>query len=498
LSRIEVHNGGILKVDGVNIYGWNFTANREISDADETYSPYIGSYGNNDMDITNSNFRRVHISFEDDMSAGDLVDNNSLYFSSPDGINLISGGNERVSNGQTISNNYIYTNGGYTIWGTNWTRDLVARDSVFKNNKFFMRDPALSDAMDNTEIPNNSTIIGNEWVFSMYNMVDFPIGTFSKYNNLHDNGGNHNGFNMMTFDGYSNYDYCHDFTGYDCFYTQVGDGHGLPYEYADHLYIFNSASKDAGGIKFAGFYDGYVYNHTADNSSTHVLLGGDRIFFRKSFFTGGSSEEDGSPIFLDDLMNVKYADGSGGYDYLRNVYVIDSEFTQVSSRDYIIYSQAGQSPQGNPTVWSINTVRKTGGTVQRPVTYVQEQNGETRSYVYLDALVQDSSGSPVSGATVTVEALNHTDFPAKSLSLPPPPPELNSHPGNRMPMPSVAAFTSTTTGANGHTPLPNYGWSQNVEATPILAYYFESDNADYPAFSSVSPPLTAASRSPRT
>lgn len=473
--QIVVYENGTINIDKVNIYGWNIANARETLGSET--SPVIKSQGNNTLNITNSHFRHVEIYYEVDQSAGDIVDNNTFYEGKPYNIDLKDGYSANSSKGQIITNNtFIETGSSAQNMGSH--RRLESPGTIVANNRFVSDTDAA-----NIQIAKKTEFTGNDVSYSSWNLIEFPDYAFSKYSNFHDNGGKHNGFNMLNY-AYSVNDYCHDFTGYSCWYIQVqqnGSTNPADYTLQRHGYILNGYAKDANmpggggcGINIFGAYDMYIYNFTADNSSNNVQYGSDHLVFRKSRFFN-------SP----DRQAFRFVDVSTAeMGKVENMYFIDSEFSDTNKWDYYIHSNP--SDNGNPIVHSINTYRKNSdGTLQTPVItiYGAGWNGEVRNYAYLDTLVQDASGTPISGATITIEPLTDVNFPAVNVVLPPPPPDLASYPEEQLPIPTVESFTNITTDATGHTPRPNYGWSNDSEATPALLFSHQlSSNRNYSDF----------------
>jgi hypothetical protein len=106
--------------------------------------------------------------------------------------------------------------------------------------------------------------------------------------------------------------------------------------------------------------------------------------------------------------------------------------------------------------------------------------GEQRNYVWQDVLVQDILRNPVENATVTVENINNSNYIAIKVFLPSPPFVLQRYPGNPLnpdpgiSQPRVESLLNIKTLSDGHTPPPNYGWSNDTEPTITLMFQWRN------------------------
>jgi hypothetical protein len=187
--------------------------------------------------------------------------------------------------------------------------------------------------------------------------------------------------------------------------------------------------------------------------------------------------------------------------WVENVTVIDSIFNGTANGDLHLrpyWTNPYKMPVFLINSYSYN-ITKTPVTVEWLCCYSKNSpnatssTGDLREYVWLDVLVKNESGNPIEDAYVTAEVLegnenvtvvdkygnNRTSYvvggvilnryPALAVNLPPPPPEYEKFEGFP-PMPSLGNLTSIQTLSDGHTPPPNYGWSNDTEPTIALMF----------------------------
>lgn len=452
---IRAQNGASIFIDNTNITGWDVTNNIDISLT--TASPAIQSYYNNTLNVTNTYFKHAYIYYFIDETP-DTVDNCTFFESNPNGVKSY------LSLYKTITHNKFYDNyiGSYedttTAGGDPNDVDFYTYTNFSYN--YAIGHKGYSIIGENVRIGAGSTIIGNEVIYSGWNMVEVLRDTISKNNIVHDNGGNHNGFNhgAQAWDRYFYNDYTYNIYPYSGFYFQTCVlPHCEPKIFPYRNYIINGKAENNGsGFKFMGGYDSYIYNFTAINNGNIIMTGSGNNHIRKSRMSN-STEYPG--FYAMGFFDYEPAE----YRYFDNASMIDTVFKNNLIDIYINLNG------NNQVITLVNTYNEGSGTPS--VSWEWSSNkGELREYVYLDVLVQDKNGNPIPGATVTIGNLNDTNYPAINLTLPPPPPDLISVPETPLPLPKIQNLTSITTRFDGHTPLPNYGWSESPEPTTALMF----------------------------
>ena len=453
--KIRAEDGASIFIDNVNITGWDITNNADIAVSD--VQPMIESQYNNTLNVTNTYFKHVYIHYYHDETP-DTVDNCTFFESNPVGIS------SDYSLYKTITHNKFYD-----CWEHNYAETAVTGPMgsmvdyyTYTNFSYNYAFGQPGDNMaDNVVIGAGSTVIGNEIIYAGWNLIEIVRDTFCRDNILHDSGGNHNGFNAgaQPWDRYFINNYYYNIDPYSGNYIQLCEEPQcseivFPYR----TYIINSRAENCGGgFSFHGGYDSYVYNFTSSNAENGFTLGAGNNYIRKSRFTNSSEGYPGS------YYGIEFSDWNPStYGYCDNGTVIDTTF-----RDNI-YDMVLGLEGINQVVNLINTYND--ASKAPPTLSFAASGGELREYVYLDVLVQDQNGNPIQGATITIENLVDANYPAINLTLPPPPPDLWELPEEPLPMPSIKNFTSITTGSDGHTPLPNYGWSPNPEPTIALMF----------------------------
>lgn len=445
---IRADSGASIFIDEItNITGWNTTGNTDIVVSDN--QPRIQSYYNNTLNVTNSYFKHVYIHYLYDKTP-DAVNNCTFFESNPSGISSY------LSLNKTITYNNFYSCKEHNYEDTVRTGPTGQWVEYYSYTNFsynYAFGQAGDTMSDNVMIGAGSTVFGNEIIWGGWNSLLSVRDTIFKNNIIHTNI-EHNGFNCGPYpsDRYYINNYCYDIYPYSCNYIQVCDSCD-PWSWPYRHYIINERATNCGsGFKFTGGYDSYIYNYTSNNAHNVIICGSGNNHIRKSSMNNSGA----SYGFLLSEWNVE-----GGYGTVDNLTIIDTTFNNNTPDIYMdVYS-------GDAIVSVFNTYDETK---QPPTLTWEEVKGEIREYVYLDILVQDQNGDPIQGATITIENLNDTNYPAINLTLPPPPPDLTSVPDEPLPLPVVQNLTSLTTNSTGHSLLPNYGWSVNPESTITLMF----------------------------
>jgi len=453
--------GGIITLDNLKVVGWDVDQNTET--ANNVRSPMLWSSDASTLKITNSECRHIAIMYYGDTSAGDLVDHNTFYYAKPNVLDLTG------SMYQVITNNYLYNGDHLNEGEANMTGGGYL---TVKYNKFI--GPATCADTDNTAFGGNvsfgagCTVIGNEIMHAGWNLAEVHKDVFCRDNVVHQNDRNHNGFNGMLKNVYSYNDYFYDFIGYAGFYSQLkddGETYPVPLDrIPDHIYFINGRATNAiRGFSFFGGFNCYVYNFQGEKASGNFQYGTDKVFVRKSRFTGA---QDG---VKEKFRVCDYAPSQ--YRYIQNATLMDSVF------DYAPPLDLRFNPMGDGVMNVINCYRKdAAGTISTPSNSLTwdgaagntTNHPEMRFYVWLDVLVKDQNGSLIQDANVTVEGITDPAAPTLEVTLPPPPPDLWEMPAAPLPQPILENFERLKTLSTGKLPGPNYGWSANSEPCAAL------------------------------
>lgn len=451
-------------IDSITIEAWNTTTNQSVQFDEGESSLRVGS--NNSRLVVNSIMNNTWISRTDSQIEPNttVLENSSVYRAS-----VTNNGENRIilRNIIQVSDNELFKD---TL--EDYRGSYIAYNAIIQN-------PSLNT---NAGIGENSTVIGNEFAGSSWNLVGPRAHSLYKNNILHWNDGKHNAFNPGDFNTYFVGNLFYNVTGYSGHFNTGGP---------EYQYYFNETfdyrrNWVESGLPYSfqnpGHANHYIYNATAINVGlSNAFAEIYNLFFRKISVI----DSWGYGMKLKDTAT---------YGWTQNYTVIDSVFNKTQDGDFR-YRPNATNPYRTLTHF-INTYNATG----EPPTLSWDiiggsEGGDLREYVWLDVLVQDELGNTVEGANVTVETLEGNEnvtvinkydqdkeddvvgnitierHPALAVFLPPPPPDLEEPPASTLPMPSLSNLTSIQTLSDGHTPLPNYGWSNNVE--PSIALMFQ-------------------------